>query len=82
MQAMALLRQPGLRLTQSLGALTRVPAAHYHEKVIDHYENPRWHREPSGYASATGLSGMSARWTRSRAGWGRGWWARPPAGTS
>ena len=26
--------------------MCRVPTAQYHEKVIDHYENPRWKLEP------------------------------------
>lgn len=31
----------GPRLLQALVETTKVPASAYHEKVIDHYENPR-----------------------------------------
>ena len=54
---MALLRQ-SLKLTQSMRSMARyvlqldsgytimirVPVANYHEKVIDHYENPRCYK--------------------------------------
>ncbi|XP_077977063.1 iron-sulfur cluster assembly scaffold protein IscU-like [Glandiceps talaboti] len=38
---MAMLRQVSQTLRNSIGIRTTAPFASYHEKVIDHYENPR-----------------------------------------
>lgn len=58
---MALLRQ-SLKLSKSLASLTRVPTAQYHEKVIDHYENPRnvGKMDPKSTRVGTGLVGAPA----------------------
>merc|ERR1712192_291819 len=52
----ALLRQ-SLKLTQSMMSMARVPVANYHEKVIDHYENPRnvGKMDPKSNRVGTGL---------------------------
>ena len=58
---MALLRQ-SLKLTQSMMSIARVPVANYHEKVIDHYENPRnvGKMDPKSKRVGTGLVGAPA----------------------
>jgi len=58
---MALLRQ-SLKLTQSMMSMARVPVANYHEKVIDHYENPRnvGKMDPKSKRVGTGLVGAPA----------------------
>merc|ERR1712037_789717 len=57
----ALLRQ-SLKLTQSMMSVARVPVANYHEKVIDHYENPRnvGKMDPKSKRVGTGLVGAPA----------------------
>jgi len=49
-------------LTQSLSAIARIPSAQYHEKVIDHYENPRnvGKLDPKSKRVGTGLVGAPA----------------------
>jgi len=58
---MALLKQ-GLRLTQSVANLARISSANYHQKVIDHYENPRnvGKLDPKSSRVGTGLVGAPA----------------------
>merc|ERR1711970_905250 len=51
-----------LRRAVSLGSVARVPVANYHEKVIDHYENPRnvGKMDPKSKRVGTGLVGAPA----------------------
>ncbi|XP_054853094.1 iron-sulfur cluster assembly enzyme ISCU [Eublepharis macularius] len=64
---MAALRASGVRVTAALlrpclGAQTALPAAAYHEKVVDHYENPRnvGSLDKSARNVGTGLVGAPA----------------------
>ena len=59
--------------------LLRVPVANYHEKVIDHYENPRCTNPHFGLnISNIHFAGMWARWTPSPIEWALALWVHQP----
>jgi len=59
---MAIIRQTLQRLSSVVTTARLVPAAQYHEKVIDHYENPRnvGKMDPKRVNVGTGLVGAPA----------------------